>query len=517
MNEDDSPGAHYSVNGRRYGGSHVRIEDLRRSAAAFRESADLLDYRSMAIRQHGNRLRYSSNAWGMGVGLDLGLGVVGGLAAADEAGQKLVRLGSTLREMAREADSSATRYQEADALAVSQPGIGLAAQGLVAGVPSITVAALGPVGGYVWDWAGKASGLTGVERFTWMLSLGALLTGAFRAGALAYKSSDLPVDDDTTGLGTLGSAFAGVQRAAGDLPLSDASTPEAGVGNKVESTAPNSSIIVEKIPRKDGTYAVIVSIPGTQGELLPDTYGVHDWEGNIVGMSRGRAMAQVLVERALQEQGVTPEDHVILNGHSQGGIHAMALAADPEFMAKFHVEAVNVAGSPVARFHVPQTVSVLAIENTDDIVPSTDGLANPVTPNFTTVTTDRYPGRSLDNEGARLKTIQNAHNLDNYVSGAKVLDTSTDPAIVEHRKVMNSILGPDVLAAPDNADAENERTGVAAGGLVAGGALIAGAAAGATVGGTYGRGNGPDVDGRGPVARRRTRTIYTGRDRGHMG
>jgi hypothetical protein len=98
----------------------------------------------------------------------------------------------------------------------------------------------------------------------------------------------------------------------------------------------------------------------------------------------------------------------MLVGHSEGGLVAVSTARDAVRSGQFHVTHVITAGSPVGRTvgELPRSVSVLALENSRDVVPHLDGVANPDRPNVTTVTSTRGD-----------RTIAGDHSLDTAYHG----------------------------------------------------------------------------------------------------
>lgn len=99
----------------------------------------------------------------------------------------------------------------------------------------------------------------------------------------------------------------------------------------------------------------------------------------------------------MAQAGIPSGAPVMLVGHSQGGMSAAALAADSDFRARFNVTQVVTAGAPIARFDVPDSVQVLAVENSHHLVPQLDGGANPDRANVTTMTFSADEGTVGDN------------------------------------------------------------------------------------------------------------------------
>jgi pimeloyl-ACP methyl ester carboxylesterase len=128
------------------------------------------------------------------------------------------------------------------------------------------------------------------------------------------------------------------------------------------------------------------------------------------------------IAQAMTDAGVPGDAPVMLVGHSQGGMQAAALAADPDF--GYHVTHVVTAGSPVATSGVPDDVTMVSLENTGDVVPLLDGEENPDGAQHTTVQTDVHSGSFGAADG------QN-HSLSTYEQIASAADGSADPSIQE--------------------------------------------------------------------------------------
>lgn len=142
--------------------------------------------------------------------------------------------------------------------------------------------------------------------------------------------------------------------------------------------------------------------------------GTESWEGGsampqdmltnteaVAGFKTGTARA---VELALNSMGVDDATPVELVGHSQAGIVAVNLAADPAFTRRYNVRSVITAGSPVAQSvgKVPESIAVLSFENNNDLVPKLEAQLNPTSKNHLTV---------YGNRGSLGKVVE-AHNRD---------------------------------------------------------------------------------------------------------
>lgn len=141
-----------------------------------------------------------------------------------------------------------------------------------------------------------------------------------------------------------------------------------------------SAVRVVKIDHPGGARW-IVEIPGT------DFAGTeHDPSNAGANLSLMRGQDDELlhaVREAMRRSGVNPGDPVLVTGHSQGGIAAMALARHP---GPYTITDVVTTGSPVARLHPPKDVRVISIEHAEDPVAHLDGRSNPDRANWTTIT-----------------------------------------------------------------------------------------------------------------------------------
>ena len=141
--------------------------------------------------------------------------------------------------------------------------------------------------------------------------------------------------------------------------------------------ADNGEIAIEEhvTVGEDGTTtrSWTVDIRGTQSFAIGQS-GPQDMTTNLQGVA-GMASDQLnAIMEAMDAAGIPPEEAVEFAGHSQGGIMAAQLAADPAVRARYNVVSVVTAGSPTATV-APSDVPVLSYENSGDIVPGLDGNA----------------------------------------------------------------------------------------------------------------------------------------------
>jgi pimeloyl-ACP methyl ester carboxylesterase len=140
-----------------------------------------------------------------------------------------------------------------------------------------------------------------------------------------------------------------------------------------------------------------------------------------------RAQVQRQVEAAMAAAGIRHRDPVMLTGHSQGGIIAASIAANPE--RDWNIRSVVTAGSPIARIPIPDGVQVMSLEHDQDAVPRLDGRSNPGTATWTTVQDDSDAGN-----------VGDAHSLDSYTNLAERIDASDDAGLAAWRRANQEFL-----------------------------------------------------------------------------
>lgn len=141
--------------------------------------------------------------------------------------------------------------------------------------------------------------------------------------------------------------------------------------------ADNGEIAIEEhvTVGEDGTTtrSWTVDIRGTQSFYIGQT-GPQDMTTNLQGVAGMSSDQLDAIKEAMDAAGISPEEAVEFAGHSQGGIMAAQLAADPTVRARYNVVSVVTAGSPTATI-APSDVPVLSYENSGDIVAGLDGNA----------------------------------------------------------------------------------------------------------------------------------------------
>ncbi|WP_314129580.1 alpha/beta hydrolase [Schaalia odontolytica] len=174
------------------------------------------------------------------------------------------------------------------------------------------------------------------------------------------------------------SALAAMPEAAPDTHHEGVTTSADAIEHITEmrgGDADNGEIAIEEhlTVGKDGvvTRSWTVDIRGTQSFDIGQT-GPQDMTTNLQGVAGMSSDQLDAIKEAMNAAGIAPGEAVEFAGHSQGGIMAAQMAADPSVRARYNVVSVVTAGSPTATI-APSDVPVLSYENSGDIVPGLDG------------------------------------------------------------------------------------------------------------------------------------------------
>ncbi len=214
------------------------------------------------------------------------------------------------------------------------------------------------------------------------------------------------------------------------------------VADLVADSGPTSGhgrVRVTGIPQPDGRWRWIVDVPGTQ--TFDPRAGRNPWDlTSSVLLSAGRpSLTSRAVTAALDDAQRRAGDGqggpVMVAGHSQGGLTAAALAADPDFRARFDVTHVVTSGAPIGSLPVPEGVSVLSLEHREDLVPGLDGAENPDRADWVTV------HRSLEDELGVEGRSTGAHRAQAYTETARMVDASEHPSVLAWREGAAPFLG----------------------------------------------------------------------------
>lgn len=170
----------------------------------------------------------------------------------------------------------------------------------------------------------------------------------------------------------------------------------------------------------------VVDVPGTEEWDLKMPLNPSDAAANVRSIA-GRestlypAISTALAE-AMKKSGINPgTEPVMLIGHSQGGIVAARLAANPQFRTRYNVTHLLTVASPESRVKIPRSVQALSIEHNSDPVPRLDAIGRTDALNRTRAvinpTTEMKPGdkNPLSQHGTKLyaKTAEKQLGRDN--------------------------------------------------------------------------------------------------------
>ncbi len=187
-----------------------------------------------------------------------------------------------------------------------------------------------------------------------------------------------------------------------------------------------------------GRKAYVVVVPGTQSAGGQVGGGnPFDEAGIAEGLGYGSAEVNAAILAALRDAGAEQGAPVVTVGYSQGGIHAMNMAADEHFRDHYDVKYVLTAGSPVGGIEPDPGISSLHLEHRQDWVPGADGAVSPDARNRVTVTLTNDV-RTPDGADQGLGP---GHRLSNYQDGARLVAGSDDPSLIASTAVLGGVLG----------------------------------------------------------------------------
>lgn len=224
---------------------------------------------------------------------------------------------------------------------------------------------------------------------------------------------------------------------AESVPI-DLDPSPAGLLERVRLIEERGSGFIEVIEvNTGGGKAYVVVVPGTQVKESDGGTNPFDLGGIVDGMGAHSERVNAAVLQSLRAAGAEPGADVVAVGYSQGGIHAMNLAADEGVLKEYNVRYVLTAGSPVSRITPPPDVSALHLEHRTDWVPGSDGLPNPDARNRVTVTMTN----DLYVRGGEDAGLGPGHSLSGYEEAARQVGASKDPSLLQSAAVLGGVLG----------------------------------------------------------------------------
>lgn len=344
--------------------------------------------------------------------------------------------------------------------------------------PALAASSLLDPVGYATFETDLGDALDGWHGLSWVGARAGLLDGELRLAATAYGAADrlkTSVHDEVVGavllpaaladagavLARTGNPLAAAQAAiardpaAADTIVDALDLPDAihaaaltlpdghgvahdlGIDRSAPATTPPrrlSDVITELGARDEDPHHGAVDVrtltlPDGSRRVIVDVTGTRSWTplptGDVTSLTtNGRALVgepsayEQGVLAAMRDAGVRRDDPVMLVGHSEGGMVAVEAARDAAASGTFTITHVVTVGSPIGLTvgALPRSVQVLALENSRDLVPHLDGVANPDEPNVTTVTGAHGNGTVIGDhaiEGSYLPLAEDTQASDN--------------------------------------------------------------------------------------------------------
>lgn len=220
---------------------------------------------------------------------------------------------------------------------------------------------------------------------------------------------------------------------------------------------PDGTIRLDRVTGADGDVFWQVYIPGTQTQRAGgegDTLGPlgaaianevpQDWATNLQLFTGQANPVQNGVVAALEAAGVGAREPVLLAGHSQGAMVAMAVASSPVVRQQYDIRSVATFGGPVGHMRTPEGVATLNVEHVGDLTPGLENEPNPVEPNRTTVVRDI--SLSDDPADVGVTSVVQAHDLPAYQRTSEMIDSSDQGPIVSWRAQSADVLAGDTAS-----------------------------------------------------------------------
>ncbi|WP_219688531.1 lipase family protein [Streptomyces anatolicus] len=131
--------------------------------------------------------------------------------------------------------------------------------------------------------------------------------------------------------------------------------------------------LLRRIRCADGRERYVLLLPGTSFGLLRNR-GPQDLVGAFDGLLRADTTYTRSVKHLLVRAGLPEGAELMIVGHSLGGITAMNLASDVDFVSTYRLTHVITVGSPIdTKRAVDPTVRVVSLVNKHDVIPGLDG------------------------------------------------------------------------------------------------------------------------------------------------
>ena len=169
-------------------------------------------------------------------------------------------------------------------------------------------------------------------------------------------------------------------------------------------------IRIEKYGSGD-TAQFEVFISGTDSLLNPDN--PFDMSQNLALATTDRSASLEAVAAALRRAGATSDSPLVVTGHSQGGLVALALASSE----RWNVTGIITAGTPVEVVTIPEGIPMIHLEHLEDPVAALAGHPS----------SDR--GETWLSPAPYGERLMDAHAAVTYGESSRVLDSAPSPFV----------------------------------------------------------------------------------------
>jgi hypothetical protein len=250
----------------------------------------------------------------------------------------------------------------------------------------------------------RATGLFGTH--------GAVATVVALAGPSALKETPVTV---TRAAATHAAPPVGFSDLAARVPANAANGPQ---------------VRIERYDVGEDRPHWVVYVAGTVDAGFVPASEPWDDTSNLQGVANLDPGSVRATREALRAAGARPGDAVLPVGYSQGGLAATSLATGTDYQTP---ELVTF-GSPTGQIDVPSTVTDVAVEHRDDIIPALGGNPRPAEGDGG----DRILVRrtTYDTPPPIDESPLAAHHLSTYAVTAAQMDASSDPRLVGARNTL---------------------------------------------------------------------------------
>jgi len=342
-------------------------------------------------------------------------------SSAGELSRAVSHVSERLHSLARSLRTAATFYAESE-----QRAMELSAW--LTTTSAVAMVGLGMATGHPPDERFSAASVRALRRFLMMQSFG--LVGGDGLEALMGQTAKA-----AAGLGPeqAGDITTGRPQAQAQLSGAEFLGEADGEGHVMQNLlrlqaasaeGTGSLLITRTGPEENPTW--IVTVPGT-----------NTTDGSVWGtlripeaMSGDSPHVQAAVLAALHAVGAKRGARVVLNGHSQGGAHALNLASAPELEREYAVSGVVTAGAPGGNRPTREGLPVIQLEDADDMVPGLDGVTTvPTSADRVLVRSAAGQPSAPQNREGKAGILGYEHRAANYQDLAERVDADTGKAL----------------------------------------------------------------------------------------